>query len=190
MRTARFLRGAAAAASLALVASLTACGGGSGGGSGSSAPDNASMDDFCAAFNNLFESVMTEATSGGADSSGMIAAIKKWASDMEDVGTPADMPDDARHGFELFVDQAKKLDENATLADLENLGQDLSSDDQADGEAFSAWTTKNCPLDLPSGLPSIDPSDLPSIDPSDMPSMDPSDLESMMSELSELTQSP
>ena len=189
MRTARSMRRAAAAASLALVASLTACGGDSGGGSGSSAPDDASLDDFCTAFNGLFDTVMSAATSGG-DTSGMIAALKKWAADIEDVGTPADMPDDARHGFELFVDQAKKLDENATLQDLENLGGDLSSGDQADGEAFSEWTTKNCPLDLPSGLPSINPSDLPSIDPSDLPSMDPSDLESMMSELSELTQSP
>ena len=190
MSTARSMRRTAAAASLALVASLTACGGDSGGGSGSSAPDNASLDDFCQAFNGLFDTVMAQATSGDADASAMITALKKWAADMEDVGTPSDMPDDARHGFELFVDQAKKLDENATLQDLENLGEDLSSDDQADGEAFSEWTTKNCPLDLPSGLPSIDSSDLPSIDPSDLPSMDPSDLESMMSELSELTQSP
>ena len=92
-------------------------------------------------------------------------------------------PDDARHGFELFVDQAEKLDDDASLQDLENLGEDLGSDDQADGQAFSAWATKNCPLDLPS----IDPSDLPSVDPSDLESLDPSDLES---QLSELTQSP
>ena len=189
MTTARTTRWAAAAAGLALAASLAGCGGDSGGGSGTSAPDNASMDDFCATFNGLFDTVMSAATTSG-DTSGMIASLKKWAADMEDVGTPSDMPDDARHGFELFVEQARQLDENATLQDLEKLGEDLSSDDQADGEAFSEWTTKNCPLDLPSGLPSIDPSDLPSIDPSDLPSMDPSDLESMMSELSDLTESP
>jgi hypothetical protein len=177
-------------AGLALVASLTACGG-SDGGSGSAAPDDASTDDFCGGFNGLFEKVLAQATSG--DSSAMIAALKDWAGDMEDIGTPSDMPDDARHGFELFVEQAKDLDEDATLADLEKLGEDFSEEDQADGEAFSAWTEANCPIDLPS----LDPSNLPSVDPSaleSMASMDPSELESMMSELasemSDLTSSP
>lgn len=178
-------------AGLALATALTACGGSDGdgdGGSGDSAPDNASTSDFCDGFNGLFEKVLAQATSG--DSSAMITALKDWAGDMEDIGTPSDMPEDARNGFELFVEQAKDLDENASLDDLQNLGEDLSEGDQADGEAFSTWTEKNCPLDLPD----IDSSDLPSIDPSDMASMDPEDLESMMSELEEqmgeLTESP
>ena len=178
-------------AGLTLAASLTACGGSDGdgdGGSGGSAPDNASTSDFCDGFNGLFEAVLAQGLS--ADSTAMISALKDWASDMEDIGTPSDMPDDARNGFELFIEQAKDLDENASLEDLENLGDDLSEADQADGEAFSDWTEENCPLDLPD----IDPSDLPSIDPSDMASMDPEDLESMMSELEEqmgdLTESP
>ncbi len=177
-------RAAAAGVALAavLTASLTACGGG---GSGSSAPTDASKDEFCSTFNSLFETMMSEATASG-DASGMVAAMKKWVAKMEDVGTPGDMPDDARHGFELFVGEVKKLDDKATASDLEHIGDGLSSADQKDGEAFGDWTTKNCPLDLPS----IDPSDLPSMDPSNLPSMDPSDLESMMSDLSELTQGP
>lgn len=185
MHTSGTMRRAVAAGAVltaVLTASLTACGGG---GSGSSAPSDASKDEFCTTFNSLFETLMSEATAS-ADASGMVAAMKKWAAKMEDVGTPSDMPDDARHGFELFVSEVKKLDDNATAADLDHIGDGLSSADQKDGEAFGDWTTKNCPLDLPS----IDPSDLPSIDPSDLPSMDPSDLESMMSDLSELTQSP
>lgn len=186
-------------AGLALATSLTACGG-SDGGSGASAPDDASASDFCDGFNGLFEKVLAQAASG--DSSAMITALKGWAGDMEDIGTPSDMPDDARRGFELFIDQAKDLDEDATLDDLQNLGDDLSDDDQADGEAFSSWTTENCALDIPgvdaSDLPSIDPSDLPSIDPSDLASnlenIDPEEMESMMSELEEqmgsLTESP
>ncbi|CAI9402127.1 hypothetical protein [Nocardioides sp. T2.26MG-1] len=178
-------------AGLALATSLTACGG-SDGGSGASAPDDASTSDFCDGFNGLFEKVLAQAASG--DSSAMITALKDWAGDMEDIGTPSDMPDDARRGFELFIDQAKDLDEDATLDDLQNLGDDLSDDDQADGDAFSTWTTDNCALDIPG----VDASDLPSIDPSDLASdlenIDPEDMESMMSELEEqmgsLTESP
>lgn len=174
-------------AGMALAAALTACGGSDEGGS-EAAPDDASTSDFCEGFNGLFEKVVGQATSG--DSSAMISALKDWAADMEDIGTPSDMPEDARNGFEVFLEQAKDLDEDASLDDLQNLGDDLSEGDQADGEAFGAWTEENCPLDLPD----IDASDLPSIDPSDLASMDPEELESMMSELEEemgdLTESP
>lgn len=146
------IRRLAAAGSLGLVASLSlvACsddGDGSDGGSSSSAPDDASLDDFCGAFNGLFDGVMAEAASG--DSAAMVRALKDWAADIEEVGTPADMPGDARDGFALFVSQAGDIDEDATLADLERLGEGLSEADQADGEAFSDWTTAHCPLDLP-----------------------------------------
>jgi hypothetical protein len=179
------MRAALTIAGLALAfGGLTGCGGSDDGG-GSSAPADASKDDFCEAFNGLFETVMAQATE--ADTSAMVKAIKEWAADVEDVGTPNDMPDDARHGFELLVQQAKDIDDDATLEDFENLGKDLSADDEKDGKAFTDWATANCPLDLPglpggSDLPSIDPSDLPSIDPSDLPT-DPSELESLMSEL-------
>jgi hypothetical protein len=162
---------------------LTGCGGDDGG--SSSAPDDASKTDFCEAFNGFYEKVVSQATES-ADSSAMIKALKEWAGDIEDVGTPSEMPEDARHGFELFIEAAKDIDDNASIEDLQNIGDDLSDADQKDGQAFSDWTTDNCPLDIP-GLPDASdlPSDLPS-DLSDLPSdlpTDPSELESMLSEL-------
>jgi hypothetical protein len=77
----------------------------------------------------------------------MIEDLQAWAADMEEVGTPAEMPADARAGFELFVDRAGDLEEDASLDDLEHLGEDLSEAEQADGRAFSAWTAENCPMD-------------------------------------------
>lgn len=178
------MRAAVTMAGMALVlAGLTGCGGDDDGG-GSSASGDASTDDFCAAFNGLYEKVLTQASE--ADSADMIKALKEWAADIEDVGTPDEMPEDARHGFEVFVDTAKDIDDDATLDDLQNLGDDLSEKDEKDGEAFSDWTTENCPLDIPglpnaSDLPSDLPSDLEDL-PSDLPT-DPSELESMLSEL-------
>jgi hypothetical protein len=168
-------------AGMALVlGGLTGCSGDSAGG-GSSAPDDASTKDFCAAFNGFYEKVVSRATD--ADSAAMIAALKDWAGDIEDVGTPSEMPEEARHGFELFIAAANDIDDDATLEDLQNIGDDLSDADQKDGQAFSDWTTDNCPLDIP-GLPDASdlPSDLPTDLPSDLPT-DPSELESMLSEL-------
>lgn len=183
----RPLRHLAAAASLVLVASLSACGGGEGGISGSGAPDNASTDDFCEAYNGLFKALM----SSGADESTAIKALKQWASDMEEVGTPEDIPEDARRGFELLVETASNIDDDATLEDLSNLDKDFDEDDQKYGEAFTTWATETCPTDLsdmglPTDLPTELPTDLLTDMPTDLPT-DPSELESM---LSELTSSP
>jgi len=178
----RTTRAALTIASVALVLTgLTACGGDSdGGGSGSAAPDDASKDDFCTAFNGLYEKVMADLTS--ADTSKAITAFKDWAADMKKVGTPDDMPEDARRGFEVFVDAAQDIDDDATIDDLQNLGGDLSKADQDAGDTFGDWASENCPSALPSDLASSIPSDIASDLPSDLPT-DPSELESMMSEL-------
>ena len=93
MRPLMSTRTLAAAGSLVLIAALSACGGDSDGG-GSAAPDNASTEDFCTAFNGLVDSVLADTDI--SDPTTMVAAIKKWAGKIEDVGTPSDMPDDAR----------------------------------------------------------------------------------------------
>jgi hypothetical protein len=138
-------RVAAVAGGLALVAALAGCNGDSDGRDGADGGE-ASTADFCAAFNDLFDEVLG---ADAADSAATVRAFKSWAVDIEKVGAPADMPDDARHGFELFVEQAKGIDDDATLQDLEQLDEGLSDADQADGKAFNSWTTDNCPLDLP-----------------------------------------
>ena len=183
-------------ASTALVLGTLAGCGDDGGGGGSSAPDNTSTAEFCEAFNSLFTEVMAKA--GDGDMSTVVSAIKEWAENMQEVGTPDDMPDEVRDGFEVFIDAASEIDEDATLEDLQDLGGDLSEADQEAGDAFGDWATETCPTaipgldDLPSDLPTELPSDLESMMsemPSELASMmsdlptDPSELESMMSDL-------
>lgn len=179
--TARKATLAVAATALAL-GTLAGCGGD--GGSGSAAPDDASQEDFCEAFATLFKDIMAQALSGDPELT--VKAIKDWADDMQDVGTPEDMPDEAREGFEVFIDAARDLPDDATLEDLQALGDDLPEEDQAAGDAFGDWASETCPDALLPGLPSEIPSDLPTELPSDLESMMselPSDLESMMSDL-------
>ena len=90
-----------------LVISAAGCGGDDEGGSdgdrprGSDAPRNASVEDFCATF---------EETSliSGAD------AAKRLA----ETGTPADIPEDARRGFEYLIDHPEGGQDVATNEDV------------------------------------------------------------------------
>jgi len=104
------------AASLMLVGfGATACGGGGGGG-GDSAPKDASVEDFCTAMK------------GFGDASAEESKVADHVDELKDTGTPSDMPEDARKGFEFIIDNAKKLDD---------LGDKLS-DQAAFEDAFSA----------------------------------------------------
>ncbi|GAA4369386.1 hypothetical protein [Nocardioides caricicola] len=122
-----------AALALVLTGSMAGC-------SGSDEPEASSKDDFCAEFNGLVEDVL------GAGVDDQVTAVKDWAADMEDVGVPDEMPDDAERGFALFLDHAADLDEDMGVDDLSRLGADLSDDERADGEAFTGWVQDNCPV--------------------------------------------
>ncbi len=163
------MRAALAGAGLVLMAGLvTGCG----------SPDDAPEGDFCEEFQKLGES--------GDDFDKSKDAFK----DLEDTGTPEDMPDDAREGYEIILDIA---DEAEDQEDAEKRAQDLSKDDQEKVAAFGAYTVKTCvdvpdlpsdiPTDLPSDFPTELPSDLPTGLPSDFPTELPSDFPSDLTDI-------
>jgi len=99
---------------LALVAAataltLTACGGPD----GADAPKDASVDDFCNSIGDW----------DGSDPGGLV-------DDMVEIGTPADIPEQARAGFETMI-------ENATA-------DDVSAADQEKVNAFITYLTDTC----------------------------------------------
>jgi len=178
----RRTRAALTIASTALVlGSLAGCGSdGSDVGDGAGAPDDASLKDFCTTFNSLTSDLLD------GDSAGSATSIKDWAADLEEVGAPSEMTDDARDGFEVFVEAASKIDGDATLEDLRELEENFSKEDTEKAAAFSAWAIKECRLsetldDLPSDLPSDLASEL-----EDVPTELPSDLASQLEDLSDL----
>src|SRR5688500_8542790 len=90
------------AASLVLVgASAVGCGGG--------APTDASEDECCTSLASLASKLGSLADASQKDA---IASIKGWAKDLEKVGTPEKMPDEAREGFELMIEEVAALDED------------------------------------------------------------------------------
>jgi hypothetical protein len=132
-----------------LLGGLAGCGG-DGGDDAEDAPKSASKDGFCKEFNGLYDQLL-----GGDpdDTSKAIKGVKAWADDMEDYGTPKEMSEEARKGFEVVIGTIQDLDENTSMEDFQNLDDDLSAADNKAAEAFGDWTTENCPkpdVNLPS----------------------------------------
>ncbi|WP_435768975.1 hypothetical protein [Nocardioides sp. SYSU DS0651] len=131
---------AAAGAAALLALSLTACGGG--------APTDASKEDFCA----VVDSASTDEEFGEAfadeDYDKIAELLQEQAEEVEEVGTPEDIPDDAREGFEITVEAAKEVSgddiEKAFKEEDENLGLEFSDDEQKKVEAYDEYETETC----------------------------------------------
>ncbi|HVK30143.1 MAG TPA: hypothetical protein VM575_17525 [Nocardioides sp.] len=193
---------AAAGAAALLALSLSACGG---------APADASVEDFCkvtqdeAGQEDFVKAIQDE------DWDKIEELIKDQADEVEEVGTPDDISDEAREGFEIQLDAAKGISaddlEKAFKDDEDPFEADLSSDDKKKVEAYTEYENKTCDdsgdgiepeggtdpeVSTPTELPTDDlPTDLPTDGiPTDLPTeLSPEDLESLQSELEKLTES-
>ena len=116
------------AASLVLVAGgATAC------------SSSASKEDFCNGYEDFIQALIE------AEGENYGEKLKDAASDFEDVGTPDDIPDDAKEGLEIVMDRIQEIDDDATPEDVQNLDQDLSEDEQKKADAFEEYLQKTCP---------------------------------------------
>jgi hypothetical protein len=130
------------AAGLVLVAGgAVACGDGGGGGGGG-ADDAPSTKDFCGALKG-FQDDFADADPT-KDLKAYIKTLKDAADKLENVGTPKDIPADAKAGFALTIKKIKDLDDSATLDDLSSIG-DVSDADQKKLDALDTYIAKTCP---------------------------------------------
>src|SRR5699024_7645739 len=109
----REMRLALVGACLVLVGALgAACGGDDGGDSGGGdSATTADKGEFCQAWKDTSEAVM--------ENSDDFDAIKGAYQDAFEVGTPEDMPDDAREGFEVMRDAIDEVDSQEELEEME-----------------------------------------------------------------------
>ena len=83
----------------------------------------------------------------------MAQSVQDWGAEIEEVGTPEDIPDAARAGFEAIVEQAKDIDaadfDTEKLEELEMGGADASAEVKEQAQAFSDYLTETCgnPMD-------------------------------------------
>ena len=133
------IRAHAAAAALLMAVSLSAC-------DGSGPPSDADLDEFCEAYYRLFSGDLVEIDPRDSEeeqAAAMVEALRTWAKKLEQVGTPDDMSDQAREGFELIVRAAADL-EPGDVDNLAHLGEDFSEDEMAATEAFEDYATQHC----------------------------------------------
>lgn len=142
-------------------AATSACGGGG-------APTDASEKDFCETQSSLFSDLLPDDLSNPELPSDeqMAKAVKDWGAELEEVGTPEDIPDEARKGFDNVVEQARKVDASDfsvdKLEELEAGGKDASAEVKKQAVAFSDYLTETC------GNP-MDDIDLPEMPDMEMP---------------------
>lgn len=108
-------------------------------------PTDASEDEYCDVVLSL-DPAFDDLDEDEVDLSGPIA-------DLEDVGTPADIPDDARAGFEAYLDALREAD-GGTQDEGDDVFDALEEDDE-----FVAWveyTESTCDLDGSEGDPDPD----------------------------------
>ena len=130
------------AAPLLVVGLLAGCGDdGAGGDDAADAPSDASVEEFCQPFVDMLQEVSAQ----GEDLSDedAVRLAKETADKLREAGTPADMPEDARKGFELVVEKLAELPDDATKDEVEK-AQQLTEEEQTYSTALSQYIASKC----------------------------------------------
>jgi len=136
--------------SAVVLASMAGCGGDE-----SEGPDGVDIAEFCDAYFGLFSGRMTDIdpkASGPEQGAAMAEALRAWAAELQEIGTPEEMPDKARKGFDLVVSAATDL-EPGDGEKLDALDDDFSEDERAATQAFETYATQNCESPFGDPLP-------------------------------------
>jgi hypothetical protein len=132
----RIKRPAVALGSAVLLAfSLSACGG---------APTDASKADYCEAVNDT--SWIEGLDSENPDEEKFVDGLKDYAAELEEVGTPEDIPDDAREGFEIQLDSVDDIDADDIDFESEEdpFEAGLSDDEKEKVDAYNEYESETC----------------------------------------------
>jgi hypothetical protein len=122
------------AAALVLTAGmLTSCGGGP--------PDDASKSEFCGTFKDFQKDT---ADLGDGDDAKIIKAFKDVGDKLEEVGTPSDISESERRGFEKTLEEIDNLKDDAKVDELDKIDDGESSSEKKDTDAFDKYLNDTC----------------------------------------------
>lgn len=125
-------------AAVVLALALGACGG---------APTEASKTEFCAA---AADQSWADDLGSDPDGDAIADAFHEWGDELNDVGTPEGIPDDAREGFEITVDYLRHV-EGDDFDDLDAVGpadDELSDEEEEKVTSFDEYVNATCQPEL------------------------------------------
>lgn len=169
-------RRAAAGLSVLLAVSLSACGSddssGGGGDEPEAAPESASVEDFCAAYTGDPSDLPSDPSPEE-----QVQSIQDAIEELADVGTPEDMPEEAKAGFDVYLEAAadlepedvQALEEAAQAPDPKAASEEVlgfSEEEAAQVDALQQYGMETCVPEAPSGAPTDIPSPTQSPSPS------------------------
>ena len=125
-----------------VVGLLAGCGDdGGGGGDAADAPKNATVEEFCQPFVDMYQDVVAKGEDIADEDAVKIA--KDTADALREAGTPEDMPADARKGWELVIEKLSELDEDATAEEVQ-AAQNLTEEEQKYSDALAQYVASKC----------------------------------------------
>lgn len=127
------------------------------GGSAAGPPTDASVEEFCGTFLDLIEQASQQ--DSDASDADAVKLAKDAAEQLSEVGTPEDMPADARRAFEKAIELIRSIPDDASRQEMDVIAEDLTEDQQKDLQALTAYVTQKCmgqvsPTESPSEPPS------------------------------------
>ena len=121
------------------------------GGSAGAPPTDATVEEFCDAFTDLIQ----QASEAGQDISDAdaIKLAKEAADKLAEIGSPADIPPEAREAFVLAIEKIRSIPDGATRKEMDAIADDLTDAQRKNLDALTSYVTTTC-LSLPSSMPS------------------------------------
>ena len=108
-------------------------------------PTNATVEEFCQPFVDMLQEISDQGEDiSDADA---VALAKETAEKLREAGTPEDMPEDARKGFELVVKKLAELPDDATKDEVE-AAQELTEEEQKYSDALGRYIAEKCASQL------------------------------------------
>ncbi len=98
-------------------------------------PTDASINDFCDVVDDFPDSFNQQ-------------EMEDYLDELKDTGTPEDIPDEAREGFELSIELLEEIDFDADdqeiVDDIQERQDDLSDDEEEALQAFDEYQADTC----------------------------------------------
>ena len=90
----------------------------------------------------------------GTSNSDAIKLLKSIATQLERVGAPEDMPEDAARALQTAIDKINELPDDATRDEVSKAAEDMTADQKKDQRALGDYVQEKCMGGVPSAASS------------------------------------